>query len=113
MPLLGAALSISYIHFYAVPPTIVRTRHYSVRTDEAYIRWISECILFFDKRHPPELECVRLRVKDVDFARLQITVREGKGDKDRVTMLPPSLVVHLQRRLERARALYELDVREG
>jgi integrase len=161
----------------------IRTRHYSIRTEEAYIRWIREYIFFFDKRHPDGLgakdvsvfishlavnrdvaastqnqalsallflyrevldqpvewvedvvrakrpkklpvvftreevkavlghlrgeawlmasllygsglrlmECVRLRVKDVDFARLQITVREGKGDKDRVTMLPPSL----------------------
>ena len=37
------------------------------------------------------LECLRLRIKDVDFARLQITVRGGKGDKDRVTMLPVSV----------------------
>ncbi len=59
------------------------------------------------------MECVRLRVKDVDFARLQITVREGKGDKDRVTMLPPSLVGPLRRQLERAQALHEMDVREG
>jgi integrase len=175
----------------------VRTRHYSIRTEEAYIRWIREYILFFDKRHPAELgakevsafisylavkrnvasstqnqalsallflyrevlalpigwvedverakrpkrlpvvltreevravlshmraetwlmasllygsglrlmECVRLRVKDVDFAQLQITVREGKGDKDRITMLPPSLVEHL-RRQSRGRRLY-------
>lgn len=183
----------------------IRSRHYSIRTEEAYIRWIREYIIFFDKRHPatlgaPEvcafvshlavdrnvaastqnqalsallflyrevlgqpvewvegvmrakrpkrmpvvftreevrgvlshmrgetwlmasllygsglrlMECVRLRVKDVDFARLQITVREGKGDKDRVTMLPPSLAEPLCRQLERTRALHELDVREG
>jgi integron integrase len=183
----------------------VRTRHYSIRTEEAYIRWVREYILFFDKRHPSELgakevsafvshlaarrnvaastqnqalsallflyrevlalpiewvddierakrpkrlpvvftreevkavlghmraeawlmasllfgsglrlmECVRLRVKDMDLARLQITVREGKGDKDRITMLPPSLAEHLQRQLERAKALHEMDMREG
>src|SRR5919197_4449813 len=182
-----------------------RTRHYSIRTEESYIRWIREFILFFDKRHPSELgakevsafvshlavtrrvaastqnqalsallflyrevlqkpiewvddverakrpkklpvvftrdevkavlghlraemwlmasllygsglrlmECVRLRVKDVDFAQLQIVVREGKGDTDRVTMLPPSLVQPLQRPLERGKALHEADVREG
>jgi site-specific recombinase XerD len=165
----------------------VRTRHYSLRTEEAYLRWVREYILFFDKRHPSELgarevsafvshlavgrrvsastqtqalsallflyrevlglpigwvddverakrpkrlpvvftreevkavlghlradmwlmasllygsglrlmECVRLRVKDVDFARLQLTVREGKGGKDRMTMLPPSLVEYV------------------
>jgi integron integrase len=59
------------------------------------------------------MECVRLRVKDVDFAQLQIIVREGKGAKDRITVLPPSLAAPLQRQLERARALHELDVREG
>ena len=182
-----------------------RTRHYSIRTEEAYIRWVREYVLFSGKRHPEELgakeisafishlavarnvaastqtqalsallflyrevlgqpvewvddverakkparlplvftreevkavlshlrgdawlmasllygaglrlmECVRLRVKDVDFARLQITVREGKGNKDRVTMLPPSLAEPLRRQLERARALHEMDVREG
>ena len=183
----------------------IRTRHYSIRTEEAYLRWIREYILFFDKRHPAELganeistflshlavqrnvaastqnqalsallflyrevldlpidwvddverakkakrlpvvftrdevkavlshlrgemwlmasllygaglrlmECVRLRVKDLDFARSQIIVREGKGDKDRVTVLPPPLVEPLQRQLERAKALHEMDIREG
>jgi integron integrase len=183
----------------------VRTRHYSLRTEEAYIRWIRQYIIFFDKRHPAALgakevsafishlavrrnvaastqnqalsallflyrevldhliewvddverakkpkrlpvvftreevgavlsrlraeawlmasllygsglrlmECVRLRVKDVDFSRLQITVREGKGNKDRVTVLPSSLVEPLRRQLERAKALHEADVREG
>ncbi len=183
----------------------VRTRHYSIRTEEAYLRWIREYILFFDKRHPEELgakeisaflshlavrrnvaastqnqalsallflyrevlalpigwvddverakrpkrlpvvftrdevkavlghlradmwlmasllygsglrlmECVRLRVKDIDFGPLQIVVREGKGDKDRITMLPATLLQPLERQLEKAKALHEMDVREG
>ncbi len=183
----------------------VRTRHYSLRTEEAYIRWAREYILFCGKRHPAELgarevsafishlavgrkvaastqtqalsallilnrevlalpigwvddierakkpkrlpvvftreearvvlghlreeawlmasllygsglrlmECVRLRVKDFDLARLQITVRDGKGGKDRFTVLPASLAEPLQRQLERTRALHELDLREG
>jgi integron integrase len=183
----------------------VRTRHYSTRTEEAYIRWAREYILFCGKRHPSELgaadvsafishlairrkvaastqtqalsallflyrevlalpigwvddierakkpkrlpvvftreearavlwhlreeawlmasllygsglrlmECVRLRVKDVDLARLQLNVRDGKGGKDRVTVLPTSLSEPLGRQLERARALHELDLREG
>ncbi|HEX8472802.1 MAG TPA: integron integrase [Pyrinomonadaceae bacterium] len=183
----------------------VRMRHYSIRTEEAYIRWIRQYILFFKKRHPSEmgasevsaflsylavkrevaastqnqalsallflyrevldqpiewlddverakksmrlpvvltkdevrvvlshlredkwlmasllygaglrlLECVRLRVKDVDFTRLQITVREGKGNKDRVTVLPSTLVEPLQRQLERVKALHEMDVHVG
>jgi integron integrase len=183
----------------------VRTRHYSIRTEEAYIRWVREYILFCGKRHPADLgarevsafishlavgrgvaastqtqalsallflyrevlalpvgwvddverarkpkrlpvvftreearavlghlreeawlmgsllygsglrlmECVRLRVKDIDLARLEVTVRDGKGGKDRVTVLPNSLVGPLRRQLERARALHELDLREG
>ncbi len=59
------------------------------------------------------MECVRLRVKDVDFSRLQLTVREGKGNKDRVTVLPPSLCEPLRRQLERAKVMHETDVREG
>jgi integron integrase len=183
----------------------VRTRHYSIRTEEAYIRWVRQYILFFEKRHPADLgaaevsafvshlavgrnvsastqtqalsallflyrevlalpigwvddverakkpkrlpvvftreearavlshlrdeawlmasllygsglrlmECVRLRVKDLDLSRLQITVRDGKGGKDRVTVLPSSLAEPLERQLERARALHGLDLREG
>ena len=59
------------------------------------------------------MECLRLRVKDVDFARGQIVVREGKGDKDRVTMLPERLKQELQRHLERVKLLHEQDVAEG
>jgi integron integrase len=183
----------------------IRTRHYSLRTEEAYIGWIRQYILFFRKRHPATLgpsqisaflshlavkrnlaastqnqalsallflyrevldqpidsvdgverakkakrlpvvftkaevqtvlahlrsdkrlmasllygaglrlmECVRLRIKDVDFAQSQIIVREGKGQKDRVTMLPMLLVEPLHRQLERARVLHEMDLREG
>jgi len=183
----------------------IRTRHYSLRTEEAYVRWIKRFILFHGKRHPLEmsgqevsqflsalavrekvsastqhqalnaivflyrevlgrdfgwlqdvvrakkpkrlpvvlgkeeiqtllrelkgekwlmatllygaglrlLECLRLRVKDIDFARNQIVVRAGKGDKDRLTMLPaivkPSLVKHLKE----VRRQYENDLTYG
>lgn len=59
------------------------------------------------------MECLRLRVKDVDFARNEILVRDGKGAKDRRTVLPTSLVEPLQRELERVRLLHEGDLREG
>lgn len=55
------------------------------------------------------MECVRLRVKDVDFDRLEVTVREGKGRKDRVTMLPQSLVPELQAHLKRVQVLFDMD----
>ena len=55
------------------------------------------------------MECVRLRVKDVDFGRGEILIRDGKGAKDRVTMLPQSLVVALQSHLQQRRALFDDD----
>jgi integron integrase len=59
------------------------------------------------------MECLRLRVKDVDFSRNEITVREGKGGKDRRTVLPRSLVEPLQREIARARILHESDLAAG
>ncbi|WP_269137042.1 integron integrase [Thermithiobacillus tepidarius] len=59
------------------------------------------------------MECVRLRVQDVDFAARQITVRDGKGGKDRVTVLPDALIAPLQAHLMQVQALHEADVRAG
>jgi integron integrase len=59
------------------------------------------------------LEMLRLRVKDIDFARGQITVREGKGGGSRVTMLPESVREPLKKHLERVRKLHEEDLAEG
>ena len=59
------------------------------------------------------MECLRLRVKDVDFGRMEITVRDGKGSKDRHTMLPRSLFEPMRREVERARVLHESDVADG
>ena len=59
------------------------------------------------------LECARLRVKDVDFARNQLTVRGGKGDKDRMTMLPAVVKTELARHLELAKQQHEVDLRHG
>jgi len=59
------------------------------------------------------MECTRLRVKDVDFAYARITVRDAKGGRDRVTMLPLNLAAPLQRQLEKARAQHEQDMADG
>src|SRR5262249_17479882 len=59
------------------------------------------------------MECVRRRVKDLDFAYHQLTVREGKGAQDRVTILPQSLEQPLQRHLAKVRLVHEADVLEG
>jgi integron integrase len=59
------------------------------------------------------MECLRLRVKDVDFVRREIVVREGKGSKDRVTMLPARLVAPLRAHLEEVRVLHRSDLDAG
>ena len=183
----------------------IRARHYSPRTEKAYVHWIKRYIFFNDKRHPAEmgaaevtefltslavqgkvaaatqnqalsallflyrqvlgvelpwldglvrakppqllpavltreevrtvlgrldgvprlmalllygaglrlLECCRLRVKDVDFGTNQVVIRDGKGGKDRVTMLPAAAKVELATHIERGRGQHEADVRRG
>ncbi len=59
------------------------------------------------------MECSRLRVKDVDFSRGCLIVRSGKGDKDRLTMLPKELEQDLRNQLSWARKLYEADTKAG
>lgn len=183
----------------------IRLKHYSIRTEQAYVDWIKRYILYFDKQHPKDLgateveqflthlavvgkvaastqnqaksallflykevlelelpwlddverakvpkrlpvvltqqevqailkqlngtnhlvvsllygtgmrilEVLRLRVKDVDFARKEILIRDGKGFKDRVTMLPVSVIAPLKAHLERVKSLHEQDLQAG
>jgi len=183
----------------------IRTRHYSLRTEEAYVGWITRFILFHGKRHPNEmgepeinrflsdlavrkkvaastqtqalsallflyrhvlgqtlprlgdvvrasrpaklptvltrdevravlsklddtprlvatllygtsmrlLEALRVRVKDLDFALNEILIREGKGMRDRHTMLPESLKPALRNHLDSVKALHERDLKDG
>lgn len=184
---------------------VIRMKHYSIRTEQAYVEWIKRYIFFHNKRHPadmaePEIrafisdlaskrqvtastqtvalsailflyrevlkkelpfvhgierakrpqrrpvvltqsevkevlsrldgvnylvasllygaglrlmDALRLRVKDIDFERNEITIREGKGDKDRVTMLPQSIKAQLQDHLNRVRVIHDSDLRTG
>jgi integron integrase len=184
---------------------LIRIRHYSGRTEAAYVQWIRRFILFHGKRHPSEmgapeltaflsdlairrnvaastqnqalnailflyrdvlkitlpwldevqrakkpqrlpvvltrdevrsllaqlqgttwlmgaliyggglrlLECLRLRVKDVDFHYKQLIIRDAKGQKDRVTILPHNLLDPLRTHLARVRVLHERDLRDG
>ena len=59
------------------------------------------------------MECVRLRVKDLDFEYNQIVIRDAKGQKDRVTMLPVSLKDPFHRHLEKVKAIHERDLKAG
>src|SRR5438093_4503201 len=184
---------------------VIRIKHYSSRTEQAYVDWIKRFILFHRKRHPGEMaeeevaqfpthlardmnvaastqnqalsallflykevlkheigwlekverakkppklpvvlsrtevkrifahlhgvpklmagllygsglrlmECVRLRGKDIDFELAQITVRDAKGGRDRITMLPINLAEPLRRHLVRIKAQHEQDLEDG
>jgi integron integrase len=59
------------------------------------------------------MECVRLRVKDVDFGYARLTIRDTKGNKDRVTMLPVNLAKSLERHLQKVKAQHEQDLEDG
>ena len=59
------------------------------------------------------MECVRLRIKDIDFERMEILIRDGKGAKDRITMLPDAIAPLLQVHLVQRRALFDDDARTG
>jgi len=75
------------------------------------IQWLMASLLYGTGMRL--MECLRLRAKDVDFGYKQILIRDGKGEKDRITMLPESLVEHLKSKMERARRIHDLDLREG
>lgn len=59
------------------------------------------------------LECLRLRVKDIDFTQNRIIVREGKGEKDRATILPTAVRKRLQIHLRKIRAMHDEDLADG
>jgi len=59
------------------------------------------------------MECLRLRVQDIDFSRNEILVRDGKGAKDRITMLPESLKAPILEHLKKVKAIHEKDLSEG
>ncbi|MCL4553760.1 MAG: integron integrase [Actinobacteria bacterium] len=59
------------------------------------------------------MECLQLRVQDVDFARCEITVRDGKGGKDRVTMMPSSLAESLSAHVGKVRRIHDRDLDDG
>jgi integrase len=117
----------------------IRWRRLSLRTEEAYPNWIERFICFHNGGNPIVMgavlqqldntkwlmasllygsglrliECLRLRVKDIDFAYNLIIVREGKGSKDRVTMLLQSLKESLWQHLNEVKLLHKTDLVEG
>jgi len=75
------------------------------------VRWLMGVLLYGAGLRLAE--CLRLRVKDLDFERLQITVRDAKGEKDRVTLLPAMAADAIKEHLVRVRQQHERALREG
>jgi integron integrase len=75
------------------------------------VRWLMASLLYGSSLRLRE--CLKLRVKDVDFEYRQVIVRDGKGGKDRVTMLPQAVAAPLKEHLERVRKLHEEDLASG
>lgn len=59
------------------------------------------------------MECMRLRVKDIDFGNHQIIVRDGKGEDDRITLLPETLIPDLQRQIQTVQRIHQTDLGDG
>ena len=59
------------------------------------------------------MECLRLRVKDLELTRRELIVRDGKGSKDRITLLPDKLIQPLQTQLERVKVIHQQDLQKG
>jgi len=75
------------------------------------VKWLMASLLYGAGLR--QIECLKLRVKDVDFAYRQVLVRDAKGAKDRVTMLPEQSIQPLQAHLGRVRALHQRDLAAG
>jgi integron integrase len=75
------------------------------------VKWLMASLLYGAGLR--QIECLQLRVKDIDFAYRQILVRDSKGAKDRVTMLPEQAVQPLQAHLGRVRMLHQRDLAAG
>lgn len=94
-----------------LPVVLTRDEVHAVLTRLSGTHWLIASLLYGTGMRI--MEGLRLRVKDMDFKRREILIRDGKGFKDRVTMLPASLAAALQAHLVRVRELHETDVQQG
>lgn len=94
-----------------LPVVLARDEVARLLSEMSGVTWLMASLLYGSGMRL--MECVRLRVKDVDFARREITVRQGKGGKDRRTMLPAMSVDALQGQLAEARRMHERDLAAG
>ena len=94
-----------------LPTVLTRQEVRSILGNLAGLEWIMTMLLYGAGLRL--MECLRLRVKDVDFSSNEIRVRSGKGDKDRVTMLPGAIKEPLLAHLRGVKRQHEEDIRKG
>ncbi len=94
-----------------LPVVMTREETKAVISQIEGTKWIAACLMYGAGLRL--LECLRLRVQDIDFSANQITVRDGKGNKDRLTMLPEAVKGPLSQHLERVREVHKRDLAEG
>ncbi|GBF29548.1 tyrosine recombinase XerD [bacterium MnTg03] len=94
-----------------IPVVLTRMEVASLLSHLEGVHWLVGCLLYGSGLRL--MEGIRLRVKDIDFSRLSITIRGGKGGKDRVVTLARELVVPLKRHLESVKMIHERDCAEG
>ncbi|MEO8682197.1 MAG: integron integrase [Vicinamibacterales bacterium] len=94
-----------------VPEVMSRSEVRAVMGHLAGVPWLVASLLYGAGLRL--LECLDLRVKDIDFERRQITVRQGKGRKDRITMLPESIGSHLKEQLDATQRVHQSDLATG
>jgi integron integrase len=94
-----------------LPTVLTRQEVRSILGNLAGLEWIMTLLLYGAGLRL--MECLRLRVKDVDFSSNEIRVRSGKGDKDRVTMLPGAIKEPLLAHLRGVKRQHEEDIRKG
>jgi len=94
-----------------LPTVLTRAETEALLAQLTGVRWLVVSLLYGAGLRV--MECLRLRVKDVDLEYRQILVRDGKGEKDRVTMLPEKLVEPLRAHLFRVKGLHARDLKEG
>lgn len=93
-------------------PCVLTRDEVAALLDQMYgVSWLVASLLYGSGLRL--LEALRLRVKDLDFARRELTVRDGKGGKDRRTMLPATLIAPLLAQVEEARRMHRADVAAG
>lgn len=94
-----------------LPTVLTRTEVQFVLANLTGTRWLMVSLLYGAGLRLNE--CLSLRVKDVDLSGAKLVVRQGKGNKDRVTLSPKSLIEPLRAHLERVRAMHAIDLAEG